>query len=130
MALDPASFTAGLVVGAVLGAFALLFLRIPTVWLQAITSGVALPILYLIGMRFRGSPATLVVEAHVALAKRGRPTTNDVVEAVYLANRSRVRNEQDPVALVEAALPEGGERLNKGLLLPRRLRRDFSNTSR
>jgi uncharacterized protein YqfA (UPF0365 family) len=108
MTLDPASFIAGLVVGAVLAAFALLFLRILTVWLQAITSGVALPLGYLMGMRFRGSPAKLVVEAQIALAKRGRPTTIDLVEAVYLGNRSRVRNEQDLVALVEAA-PSDGE---------------------
>jgi uncharacterized protein YqfA (UPF0365 family) len=56
-------------------------------WRHATFSGAPLPLLAILGMRLRGSPPTLLIDAYVALHKRGRNVDIAVVEAVYLANK-------------------------------------------
>ncbi len=94
-------------IGFFVGVVSLLVLRVFGVWVSAIASGVQLPLGRLVGMRLRRCPVRLLVDAHIALAKRGHSVNLDVVEMVYLAHRSNVRHEQDLVSLVEGVLAEG-----------------------
>ena len=90
------------VAGFVVGVATIAILR---PWLRGVMAGVSLPLGYVVGMSFRGSPAKLLVDAHVALAKRGHPVGFDQVEAAYLAHRSNVRSEQDLVTIVQRDVP-------------------------
>ena len=100
MDLSIPSFWLGLAAGVLIGLVLELVLRIVHTWIRSVSSGAPVPLGYLIGMRLRGTPSQLIVDAHSALAKRDRPTTIDVVETTYLAHRSEVRSEQDLVRLL------------------------------
>lgn len=77
-------------------------------WLRALSSAAPLPLGYIAGMSLRGSPPMLLVDAHVALAKRGHDVSIHTVEATYLSYRSAIRNEQDLADAVERQLREAG----------------------
>ena len=73
-------------------------------WVRAFSSGTFVPLLYILGMRLRGTPPGLLIDAYIALLKAGETVDLALVEAVYLANRSADRNEQDLVHKVEEAM--------------------------
>jgi len=98
---DLTVFGIGFVVGTVVTVVLWVWLR---VWLGAVASGVSLPLPQFIGMQLRRSPAQLIVDAQVALAKGGHPVDLDLVEVTYLSYRSSVKDEQDLVSLVKEAL--------------------------
>lgn len=75
-------------------------------WLKAITSGVPVSIFAILGMRLRGTPPALVIDALVQLRMRGVETTVREVETQYLAHQHRIRAPFDLVDVVEANLAE------------------------
>jgi uncharacterized protein YqfA (UPF0365 family) len=83
--------------------FALLILK---PWLKAITSGAPVSIFHVIGMRLRGTPPGLIVDALVQLRMRGVETTVREVETQYLAHQHRIRAPFDLVDVVEANLAD------------------------
>ncbi len=91
------------------GVVSVLSLRVLGVWVSAVASGVQLPLSRLVGMRLRRCPVQLIVDAHIALSKRGHTVSFDVVEVAYLGHRSNIRDEQDLVSLVEGVLAKGEE---------------------
>ena len=103
-----AVFGIGFGLGAVVGVGLLLIVRVFRPWLGAVSSGVRLPLGVLVGMRLRRSPVQLLVDAHVALAKRGHNVEMGVIEQVYLAHRSNIQHEQDLVTRVQDTIT-GGE---------------------
>ncbi len=70
-------------------------------WLRAALSGAPVTLVNTLGMRLRGTPAALVVDAYVQLRARGVETSVAGVERIYLAQRQRVREPLDLVELVE-----------------------------
>lgn len=83
------------------------FLAILRPWFYAIASGARIPAAHVIGMRLRREPVDLILDAHVALEKRGEGVDLSVVEAAYLAHRSNVKNEQDLVSFVQETVASG-----------------------
>jgi hypothetical protein len=55
-------------------------------------------------MRLRGTPPSLIIDAYIALQKRGRSVGTAIVETVYLANPSSAMTPGDLVELVELEL--------------------------
>ncbi len=97
-------FTAGIIVGAAITVALTLFVLASRSWRHATFSAVRVPWPAVIGMRLRGTPATLVVDALVALHKRGYPTELHLVETVFLANRSPELSVTDLADLVQENL--------------------------
>ena len=73
-------------------------------WRHARFAGAAIPWPAVLGMRLRGTPAILIVDAYVSLVKRGRSVALGRVEAVYLAHRNRAPDAAALAALVEEQL--------------------------
>lgn len=90
-------FIAGFVAGALVTSVALILMR---PWIAAVAAGAPISVVRLLGMRLRRVPVDLILDAHVALAKRGEPAELSLIETVYLAHRSNVKNEQHLVSLV------------------------------
>jgi uncharacterized protein YqfA (UPF0365 family) len=107
--IDPRSLLIGVAAGAaaVLVLQAFLFLVRP--WFKAFFSGCPVPLLTILGMRLRGNPAGLLIEAYIVLVKSGVAARLDVVEVVYIANKSKARTLDALVALVKEELGKGGE---------------------
>jgi uncharacterized protein YqfA (UPF0365 family) len=94
-----------LAVGAVfLFAVAALALMLVQPWLRAMLSGAPVMAVQILGMRLRGTPANLLVDAYVQLRARGRDVEVAEVERQYLAQRQRVREAIHLVDLVEKSL--------------------------
>ena len=70
-------------------------------WLRAMMSGAPASIMSILGMRLRGTPPNLVIDAYIQLRMRGRETKLADVERTYIAQRQRVRSTGDLVDLVE-----------------------------
>ncbi len=87
---DP--FLFGLIVG--VGVTTTLFIVLigARAWRHAWAAGLRVSLGTIIGMRLRGTPATLLVDACVALEKTGVHAPIAVVETVYLANRGTAMN--------------------------------------
>lgn len=69
-------------------------------WLRAFLSGAPVSTLQIIGMRLRGNPPRLIVDAHITLVHSQAATSIHEVESVYLGNKDSVRTSADLVKLV------------------------------
>ena len=78
-----------------------LFFSILRLWLRAVTSGVPIQVFRIVGMRLRGNPAQLLIDAHILLVKGGSRVSIDETEYVFTQNRNRVRIPEDLVQLVK-----------------------------
>ena len=99
--IDPRSLLIGVAAGAgaVLIIQVVLFLLRP--WVKAFFSSCPVSLLTILGMRFRGNPPGLLIEAYIVLAKSGVNAPLDVVEVVYIANKTKARSPDDLVTLVK-----------------------------
>jgi len=77
-------FIAGVVTTLVL--LILCFLLRP--WLHAKFSGASVPLAGIIGMRLRGNLPDLLIGVYVTMIHAGETTSINVVESVYIANKS------------------------------------------
>jgi uncharacterized protein YqfA (UPF0365 family) len=77
------------------------------IWVRAFTSGAPVPWPCLIGMRLRGNPPRLLVDAYIALLHGGTRATIAEVEKVFIANRSQVMFADDLVRLVRQQHAKG-----------------------
>ena len=69
-------------------------------WLKALASGAPVTIFTIIGMRLRGNPPMLLIDAYIAIRTGGGTSPMAVVETVFMANRSKVRDADTLVRLV------------------------------
>jgi uncharacterized protein YqfA (UPF0365 family) len=77
-----------------------LFLSFIRIWIKAITSGVPISLIRIIGMKLRGNPTELLIDAHIILTKQQSSATLDETEYTYMENRNRVRSSDDLIRLV------------------------------
>jgi uncharacterized protein YqfA (UPF0365 family) len=98
--MDIFSFIMGFIAGiATLFIFiTLAFLFRP--WLHALFSGAAIPLARIIGMRLRGNPPNLLIDAYIAMIHAGETISINDIEAVYIANKSQATNPDTLVRLV------------------------------
>lgn len=75
-------------------------------WLRAFTSGGRVSLSSILGMRLRGNPATLIIDAYVSLLHAGKTVTLSQVESLYITERSYVRHSGDLVRLVKEQLDD------------------------
>ena len=103
--LASADFRLGIIVGVagVLGIYLLLLLIGVVVkpWLLAKAAGANVPLLQLVGIRFRGSDLKLIIDAYVRAQKRGTPYHLHLIEATYLAFKPEVQRGTDLLAIVD-----------------------------
>ena len=103
--MDMRSYVAGIFPGIMMSIFlyALYFFRndvFPEPWLAARFAGAPVSIMQIIGMRFRGNPGRLLIDAYIVLIQAGEKTTITEVESVYTANRNRPMDIDTLVRLV------------------------------
>ncbi|HUE74015.1 MAG TPA: flotillin-like FloA family protein [Pirellulaceae bacterium] len=82
-------------------------------WLRAFTSGAPISVVQLLGMRLRGVPPGLIVDALVTLVHRGLshdPRRCGIAESIYLAQRGLIHSPEQLADLVEKQLPDGEPR--------------------
>ena len=79
----------------------LLFLSFLKLWVRAQTSGVPIHIFNIIGMKLRGNPAQLLIDAYVLLSKEGVAVSLDETEYLFMRNRNRIRLPEELVRLVK-----------------------------
>lgn len=72
-------------------------------WIRSFLSGGRISLFQVIGMRLRGSPASLIVDAHVSLLHRGEAIRIQEVESRYLAHRGRIHSSRELVELFAAS---------------------------
>jgi uncharacterized protein YqfA (UPF0365 family) len=78
-----------------------LFLSFIRIWIKAMTSGVPISLIRIIGMKLRGNPAELLIDTHIILTKQQNSATLDETEYTYMENRNRVRSSDDLIRLVK-----------------------------
>jgi uncharacterized protein YqfA (UPF0365 family) len=85
---------------AVLASLAM-FVLVARPWLRAAANGAPLSFFSILGMRLRGNPPSLLIDAYVALQHDGVNATIAEVEKTYIVNRGRVRTPSDLVDLAK-----------------------------
>jgi uncharacterized protein YqfA (UPF0365 family) len=103
--MDPQTTTIVLWVGA--GALLLLvlfLLSFLTVWVRARLAGAEVALFDLVGMRLRGVPYSVIVDAKIAAEKAGIPIETDKLDAHYLAGGNIVQTVQALIAAQKAGL--------------------------
>lgn len=68
-------------------------------WARAFTSGAAVSLMAIVGMRLRRTPAHLLVDAYVRLVKKDMKPTMDDIELLYINNREKIHTAADLVDL-------------------------------
>lgn len=107
--MDQDSFRLGVGVGAGLVGLLLLILFILKPWIRAFFSGAAVPLAAVVGMRLRGNPPMLLIDAFIQLRKTSVMVGINVVEVVYIANKMKASS---PDILVELVLEQLGKNQN------------------
>jgi uncharacterized protein YqfA (UPF0365 family) len=69
-------------------------------WSRALFSGAPVPILTILGMRLRRTPAVLVIDAYIQLVKRNKKPSITQVETLFITYRSRIHTAEDLVDIV------------------------------
>ena len=103
--MEPQTTTIILWVGA--GALLLLvlfLLSFLTVWVRARLAGAEVALFDLVGMRLRGVPYSVIVDAKIAAEKAGIPIETDKLDAHYLAGGNIVQTVQALIAAQKAGL--------------------------
>ena len=101
MALDATSFIFGALCGAAAMVAWSAATRLIRPWVASCLSACPVPFLSVVGMRLRGSPATLLVQAYISLRKQHVETSIQAVEVAYLIHRSRIRTSDDLAGLIQ-----------------------------
>jgi hypothetical protein len=70
-------------------------------WLRVVFSGGDVRLMHIIGMRLRGSPLDLIIDAYLSLVHSDVSVPIAHVESLYIANKSRVFSAQDLVGIVK-----------------------------
>jgi uncharacterized protein YqfA (UPF0365 family) len=83
--LSVGSFLLGVAFGVAISLGGIIWLVVNRSWRRAMLSGIPVSFGDVLGMRLRGTPPGLVVDAAVALDKRGLSVSIREVEAAYLA---------------------------------------------
>jgi hypothetical protein len=78
-------------------------------WLRAAGNGVPVSFINILGMRLRGNPAMLLIDAYVALHHDRVGITIAEVERVYIVNRTRLRTSSDLADLVKSTKTAGSQ---------------------
>jgi uncharacterized protein YqfA (UPF0365 family) len=99
-----ASFAIGFFVGVIFLVTVIVVLLLIRPWARSFFAGGRISLLEIIGMRFRGTPPDLLVDALITLKMRGHDVRMSVVETCYLANRSKIFEAKSLVALIEGEL--------------------------
>lgn len=94
-------FTALTVVGLITFVFKVYF-----PWIRAKASGSSVRAFDIMGMRLRGNPVRLIVDAQLALLHSGIEVSIAEIERTYMVHRSEVRDMKDLVHFVR----NGGEK--------------------
>ena len=79
-------------------------------WVRAAFYGTPISMLSVIGMRMRGNPPTLLIDAYSALRRASINTSISDVESVYIDSRTRVKSATDLVALVKERSQDSGSK--------------------
>lgn len=98
------AFALGFGVGLIVTGVGVAWLVASGSWRKAKFSGISIPLAGIVGMRLRGTPPDLIVDAAVAVEKRGFAAPWMQVEAVYLAQGNARMDSHELAALVEKAL--------------------------
>jgi uncharacterized protein YqfA (UPF0365 family) len=94
-------FLLGLALGAAAMLALVVWLLVNRSWRHAVFSGAPIPWRAILGMRLRGTPPRMIVDAYVILVKRGKTVDWRMVEAAYLAHGGARRDVAELVAVVE-----------------------------
>lgn len=89
------------IVVAVIGAVLLAFSRI---WIRALTAGAHISFLNLFGMKLRGVPPTLIVDARIRSIRAGIGLTTDQLETLFLAGGDVINVVQALIAADKASI--------------------------
>ena len=73
-------------------------------WLRAFMTDADVPLTQIIGMRLRGNPPVLLIDAYIVLKRQNVSATIVDVEEVYIDSRTRVSSSSDLVELVKRSV--------------------------
>lgn len=91
-------------------AMAVAFFSLFYPWLRAFLSGAPISVIQLLGMRLRGVPPGLVVDALVTVVHRGHghdPRRSVIAESIYLAQRGIIHSPEQLADLIEKQMSAG-----------------------
>lgn len=71
-------------------------------WLRALMHGVPVSLFHILGMRLRGNPPTILVDAYIKLHRAGDDVTLMELEHTYIDSRSRILSDLDLVEVFES----------------------------
>lgn len=98
--MDISSLIIGFIAGIATSLVSLILIFLLRPWLHALFSGAAIPLAGIIGMRLRGNPPKLLIDAYVTMIHAGETTSINDVESVYIANKSQAVDTDSLVRLV------------------------------
>ncbi|MFM7070855.1 MAG: flotillin-like FloA family protein [Planctomycetota bacterium] len=71
-------------------------------WLRAFMHGVPVSLFHILGMRLRGNPPTILIDAYIKLHRAGDEVTLAELEHTYIDSRSRILSDLDLVEVFES----------------------------
>lgn len=106
MNTEQLTFEQGIMVGAG-GVFALLLLLLVfRPWIKAALSACPVGLMNIVGIRLRGNPVNLLIDAHIILCKSGHDIHMGIVECAYINNRRKIKTPEDLAEMTVKIIPK------------------------
>jgi uncharacterized protein YqfA (UPF0365 family) len=107
-AIGAAALVAAVLLCMLLAAIAFLVLVVKP-WLRAFLHGTPVSLIHVVGMRLRGTPPSIVIDAYIQLHRAGLRPSIVELESCYVDSRIRITNSWD---LVDVFSRDENERLS------------------
>ena len=112
------NFIAGFIVGVAVTFLAFVVLGVGFLivrpWFMLKLAGGRGSLLQIVGMRLRGTPVSMIVEAYTALLHSGETLHLRDVESTYIAQRGKIINVQDLISHTRETLQQNEKGSKKG----------------
>jgi uncharacterized protein YqfA (UPF0365 family) len=79
-------------------------------WLRAFLHGTPVSLIHLLGMRLRGNPSAILVDAYIKLNRAGDEVTLVELERAYVESRSRIETCEELLEVFESRSRNAGRR--------------------
>lgn len=98
--MDPVAIAVGCFIGFAGTSLVFIIFAVLRPWLRLVFRGGLVSLTYFIGMRLRGTPVNLVIDAYTSLLHSGANVTLRDVEAHYVANQTRIMTARELISSI------------------------------
>ena len=96
------TFIHGLIAGVIINLLGFFVFFVIQPWIKSIFNAAPVPLMHILGMRLRGNPAPILIDAYIRLVKAEKEIELDEIELCYIQNKHEINDLATLLQFLEA----------------------------